>query len=64
MFIFSVQFPWPVYYDATMSLTIVGGSEIAASFKGYVGEAKIYRNRLMSYSEVRIYYRHNHNAFF
>ena len=49
-------FPWPVYFDALMSLTVIGGTEVTASFKGYVGEAKIYRNKLFMLSQVFKYF--------
>jgi len=50
--IFRTVFPWPVYYDGLMSLTVIGGTEVTPAFKGYVGEAKIYRNKLYKLSQV------------
>ena len=41
-----------VYFDDTAGMLVFGGTELATSFKGYIGKAELYRNKVVPASKV------------
>ena len=42
----------PIYMDDTEGLFTFGGGDTFQGFKGYIGQASIYRNRFVEHSQV------------
>jgi len=46
----------PVFYDDTQGLHVFGGSEFRTSFRGYIGQATLYRNVALDARQVSYVY--------
>lgn len=42
------------YFDETLGFFVFGGSELVPAFQGYIGQAIMYRRRLMRTQQVGI----------
>ena len=47
------RFSRAIYYDDTDGMIVFGGTEMAPSFKGYIGSATLYRTRLLTLKKVK-----------
>jgi hypothetical protein len=45
----------PTFYDDAKDLVTFGGSEYMASFRGYIGQATIYRNKIVNPDKVCLF---------
>ncbi len=50
----SVVFPFDVWYNDRQTTHTFGGTEIAPSFKGYIGDVTVYRRKVVTINEVPV----------
>jgi len=43
-----------LYFDDTVGLLVFGGTEICPSFQGYIGQAVLYRHKVLSADQVSV----------
>jgi len=44
-----------LYFDDAVGLLVFGGTELCSSFQGYIGQAVLYRHKIISADQVSLW---------